>query len=299
MSGTDELINLNELVIKFWTRKWIIVGITFLFAVLGIVYSLSLPNIYKSEVVLIPVEDNGSLHLPSQIGGLASLAGINVGSGQNSKTKLALEILKSRDFIGRFIKRYDLYVPLLAAEGWNENTNTLLINNDVYDEHRNKWIGKPESGNKYSPNMQEAYRKFLKLMEVKQNGESGVVTITIEHYSPFLAQKWATLVVEELNHHISTRESLEAQESIVYLKEQLSETNLSDMKSMLFSLIEEQTKTIMLTNVRDEYVFSIIDPAIVPDLKSKPNRAIIVVVITMLGLLLGMITVLLTGKKEN
>jgi hypothetical protein len=49
---------------------------------------------------------------------------------------------------------------------------------------------------------------------------------------------------------------------------------------MLFSLIEEQTKTVMLGNVRDEYVFKTIDPAVVSELKEKPKRAIIVVVAT-------------------
>ena len=48
-------------------------------------------------------------------------------------------------------------------------------------------------------------------------------------------------------------------------------------------LIEEQTETIMLANVSKDYVFDIIDPPVVPELNSKPPRALICV----LGMWLG------------
>ena len=48
----------------------------------------------------------------------------------------------------------------------------------------------------------------------------------------------------------------------------------------------------MLANVRDEYVFKTIDPAIVPENKSEPKRALICVLGTLLGGLLALIYVL-------
>jgi LPS O-antigen subunit length determinant protein (WzzB/FepE family) len=52
-------------------------------------------------------------------------------------------------------------------------------------------------------------------------------------------------------------------------------------------LIEEQTKTIMFANVRDEYVLKTIDPALIPELKSGPKRALICIVGTLLGIILS------------
>jgi len=57
-------------------------------------------------------------------------------------------------------------------------------------------------------------------------------------------------------------------------------------------LIEEQTKTIMLANVSKDYVFDIIDPPVVPERKSKPSRALICVLGTLLGGMLGVVLVL-------
>jgi LPS O-antigen subunit length determinant protein (WzzB/FepE family) len=68
---------------------------------------------------------------------------------------------------------------------------------------------------------------------------------------------------------------------------------------MLFSLIEEQTKTLMLANVRDEYVFSTVDPAVVPELKDKPKRSLIVAVAIVLGGMFGLFGVLIGSALVN
>ena len=67
----------------------------------------------------------------------------------------------------------------------------------------------------------------------------------------------------------------EAEKSIEYLKQQIANTSLADLQVMFFELIQSQTETVMLAEVRPEYVFKTIDPAVVPELKSKPRRAII------------------------
>ena len=75
----------------------------------------------------------------------------------------------------------------------------------------------------------------------------------------------------------------EAEKSIQYLKQQIANTSLADLQVMFFELIQSQTETVMLAEVRPEYVFKTIDPAVVPELKSKPRRAIICILGTLLG----------------
>ena len=48
----------------------------------------------------------------------------------------------------------------------------------------------------------------------------------------------------------------------------------------------------MLANASPEYLFQTIDPAVVPELKAKPRRALIAVVGTLLGGMLGVLMVL-------
>jgi uncharacterized protein involved in exopolysaccharide biosynthesis len=77
------------------------------------------------------------------------------------------------------------------------------------------------------------------------------------------------------------------------LKQQVANTSLADLQSMFFELIQSQTETVMLAQVRPEYVFKTIDPAVVPEEKSKPSRALICVLGTLLGGMLGVVIVLI------
>jgi len=61
---------------------------------------------------------------------------------------------------------------------------------------------------------------------------------------------------------------------------------------VFYDLIESQTRVSMLADVRDEYVFQVVDPAMVPDEKVAPRRSLIAVLGTLLGGMLGVVIVL-------
>lgn len=287
----DDEIDLRELFTAILQGKWIIIATTLIFAVGAAIYALNLPNIYQSEVLLSPVTEESGLKIPGQLGGLAALAGVNLGSG-GDKTGLALEILKSRDFLGRFIEKHDLLIPVMAAKGWQRDSNSLVIDNDFFDTLSQQWVRKVKPPFQPEPSLLEAYEEFSKLLSVSQDKTSGMVTLSVQHYSPYLAQQWARLLVQAINDEMRHRELSEAQSSIAYLTEQINQTNIADLRTMLFSLIEEQTKTVMLANVRDEYVFKTVDPAVVAEKKAKPNRALIVILAVMFGFMLSALIVL-------
>jgi len=290
----DDEIDLRELFAIIWRGKWIIIATTLVFAVASVFYTLSLPNVYKSEVLLSPVIDDGSLKIPGQLGGLAALAGVNLGgAGGGDKTALALEILKSREFIGRFIEQNDLYVPIMAAKGWNRAENQLLIDQETFDTTSQQWLREVKLPFEAKPSAQETFDKFKKLFAVTQDKSSGMVKLSIEHYSPILAKQWVDKLVIAINEEMRQRELAEAERSIAYLNNQIAQTTIADIRTMLFSLIEEQTKTVMLANVRDEYVFKTVDPAIIPELKAKPKRALIVIVAVILAGMLSVFAVLI------
>jgi capsular polysaccharide biosynthesis protein len=53
-------------------------------------------------------------------------------------------------------------------------------------------------------------------------------------------------------------------------------------------MIEQQTQTIMLADSRKDYAFKIIDAAVAPEDRERPNRTIILVIATFAGLALGL-----------
>ena len=70
-------------------------------------------------------------------------------------------------------------------------------------------------------------------------------------------------------------------------------TSLADLQAVFFDLIQSQTETVMLAEVRQEYVFKTIDPAVAPEEISKPSRALICVLGALLGGVLGVVIVLM------
>ena len=290
-ANPDE-IDLKELFSAIWAGKWIIIATTFLFSVAAVFYALSLPNIYKSEVTLAPAGESGGLNIPGQLGGLAALAGVNLGGKGGDKTALALEILKSREFLGRFIEENDLYVPIMAAKGWDRASDKLLIDPEIYNEATKQWVREVEEPFKPKPSVLETIEEFEKTISVSQEKDTGIVNLSIEHYSPVLAKKIADKLIFTINEDMRERDLSEAEKSIEYLNKKIDETNISDVRIMLFSLVEEQTKTIMLANVRQEYVLKIIDPAVVSEKKYKPARALICALGFLTGIIFGSIAAL-------
>ncbi|MDF3125769.1 Wzz/FepE/Etk N-terminal domain-containing protein [Rheinheimera sp. 1928-s] len=297
----DDEIDLRELFSAIWQGKRIIIATTFVFTLASIFYALSLPNIYKSEVLLAPISQDSGLKIPGQLGGLAALAGVNLGTAGGDKTGLALEVLKSREFIGRFITQHDLFIPVMAAEGWNRADNSLVIDADSYDVATKQWVREVKPPFQPKPSLLETHEELLELLSVSQDKESGMVKLSIQHYSPYIAQQWASWLVQAINNEMRQRDLTEAKNSIAYLTDQLEKTNIADMRTMLFSLIEEQTKTLMLANVREEYVFKTVDPAVVAEKKDKPARALICILGVMLGGMLSILVVLVRyfSNKES
>jgi uncharacterized protein involved in exopolysaccharide biosynthesis len=293
----DDEIDLAELWHAIWSGKLLIIAISGLFAISSIIYAINQPNIYKATTLLAPTSEQGGAgglaKMAGQFGGLASLAGINLGSGGTDKTGLALEVLKSRVFLENFINKHQLLVPLMATNNWDINTNTLIFDDEIYNETTKTWVRDVKAPKKPQPSQWEAYQEFKDIFSITTDKESGMITLAIEHYSPEIATQWLLWLVSDINITMREQDKTEAQRSIDYLTKKLQETQLADMQTVFYQLIEEQTKTIMLAEVSKEYVLKTIDPANAPEEKAKPKRALIVVLGTMLGGVLSVLIVLI------
>lgn len=289
----DDEIDLRELFAAIWQGKWIIIAVTAVFAVASVFYALSLPNIYKSEALLAPAAEQKSAGLSGQLGGLAALAGVSLGSGAGvDKTALAIEVVKSRDFLSRFISQRIQLQDLMAVKSWDLTTNTLKYDADVYNPESQQWLREVKPPKQAQPSLQEAYKALSEILNVSQDKATGMVKLSIEHQSPHIAQSWVQMLIADLNLEMKTRDIEEAEKSIAYLQQQISQTNIADLRTALYSLVEEQTKTLMLANVRDEYALKVIDTPIVPEEKAGPARALICLIITFLGGFIGVMVVL-------
>jgi hypothetical protein len=297
-SDYEDEIDLRELIKVLWQGKLWIIGTTFIAAIISVAIALSLPNIYRAEALLATNEGGGGLSsLASQYGGLASLAGIQLPAGETSKKTIGIAKLQSRKFMADFMERHNIIPELMAVSAYNVNTGELSYDPTVYDPETRIWTRGVEPPLQNKPSSQEAFLDMTEILGVTDDNETGFVTVSIEHLSPLIAYEWVTWLVDDLNREMMLEATAEAQKSIDYLTDQLEKTQVVALEQVFFALIEEQMKTMTLANARDEYLFKTIDPAIVPEEKSGPNRALICLLGTLLGGMLSVLWVLIWRYK--
>ena len=267
----DDEINLMDYWRTLMQFKWMIILITFLSGATAIAVALNMTPIYRAEVLMAPAGDdkNAASALSGQFGGLAALAGINIGGG-GGEIEQAIATLESRAFTNEFIQQQKL-MPILFEEQWDENSKSWKVEDE--DD---------------TPTLWDAYKKFDQdVRSVSSDKKTGMYTLAIEWSDPELAADLANKLVKKINAHQKQAAIIEAQRSIAYLENQLKETSIVEMQQAIYRLIEAQTKNIMLANVRDEFVFKVIDPAVVPEEKIKPKKKLIAVLGVIVGFMLS------------
>jgi len=288
----EDEMDLRELFGVLWAGSRKIIAITVLFGIVSIIYALSVPNQYKATVLLAPAQsDNSDLSgALGQLGGLASLAGVSIGGGESSEAQRAQAVMKSWSFIEDFINDNDLAVQLSAIQGWNKGTNELQINDDVYDTENKQWLTENEFGVKGPPSSWNLFQAFSRRLAVSEDNKLGLVSVSIEYYSPQIAKQWLDMYVVAINAQMQQRQMAKVTNNINYLKAQIEKTSIAEMREVFYNIIEEQTKNKMLAKASPEYAFVTVSPSMVPEQKSQPQRALICILGTLLG---GMLSVLL------
>ena len=286
-------IDLNGLFGILRSGKKIVFACSGLGALIALIIAVSLPNIYTASALLAPAESdsNSFSSLARQYGGLASLAGISLPGGEEGDRKrLGMQLMKSRAFIGDFVERHDILPELMAVESWNESTGEIVFNSDDYDAENKKWVRDVDFPKKSKPSLLEAHEEFMDIFHISEDKETGYVIVAVAHQSPVVASQWVSWLVEDVNSAVKSQHVAEAVKSIEYLKLQASSTPLADLQAVFFELIQSQTEIVMLAEVRPEYVFKTVDPAVAPEEKSQPARALICILGAMLGLIIGVLT---------
>lgn len=299
ISYAEDEIDLRDLIATLWHGKWLIVAITFLCSAGGAGYALFQPNVYTASAVVAPAQDSGSgMQLSGQLSGLASLAGVNLGSGDSNQTAIAKEVLQSRAFLADFIRRHQLEVPIMATIGWSEKTEAWRYNTDMYNPNGGEWL-KDNEGESLKPTDWDLVKAFREQLNVSENSESGMLTLSITSYSPIAASEWLSWLISDINEQMRARDVQEAQARMDYLQKKLGETGNADMQQVFYQLIEKETRTIMLANAQPEYVFRTIDPAVPPQEKSGPKRVLIFLLASILGGMCGVFIVFVRGYFKD
>ena len=265
MNKPDEEIGLAEVWSILYARRVLIASITAAATVVAIAAALLMPPVFRAQVLLAPAADDKAPlgALASQFGGLAELSGINLSSGTSRDTAIAT--LRSRSLTESFIAERNL-MPVLFAQDW--------------DRDARKWKD-PED----APTLWDACVLFDgEVRSVSEDRKTGLVTLTVDWYDASLAAEWANELVKRANARLQNDAVAEGQKAIAFLEQQLARAGAVEVRQALYGLIEAETKKVAVAHAREQFAFKVIDPAVAPRKKFKPQRRLIVVAGFLIGL---------------
>jgi uncharacterized protein involved in exopolysaccharide biosynthesis len=272
----DDSIDFMEVFAALWRWKLLIAGITFLFAAGGVGYALTAEPVFRVEVVLAANEPEQGPNIPSSLGGVASLVGIDLGSASSSNTALALATLRSRIFVEDFIVEEGL-LPVLFADKWDAATQ--------------RWIG---DDLEEIPDVRDAVALFReKIRSITEDANTGLITLAIEWKDPEIAAAWANELVSRINEQLRTKDLENSERRLAILNDLLSKSSLVPIKETISRVMEQEYQTIMLARTETEYAFKIIDPPRIPKERVAPRRRVIVMVAALMGSFVGVFFALL------
>ena len=269
-------------------KRNIIFVITASFFVIAAIYSLIVTPIYRASATISFATDGGSESMNSinavaaKFGGLASLGGINIASSATNR-ETAVATLESRKFTEMFMRQ----------EGILQ-----ILNEDDWDKELGQWKDKDNI-----PSYAKAVRIFSKMRVVNIDIKTGLITITMDWEDKDLAAEWINKMVKQVNQQLQTKQVDDYQRHILFLKKEIQDITNIELANNLYSLIADETNKMMVAATREDYVFTIIDPAIPPDLRFSPKRKILAISGGLLGLIASFFYVFfiesLLKKKED
>lgn len=256
--GRNE-VNVRALIRTAWRHKYVVAITTVVVTLLALYLALTATPLFRGQVVITQVRESemGGLgaSLSNEFGGLASLAGINLGgAGQQHEYE---GVLESRHLVEEFIKRNDVLAQMTHGQ----------------------------------PNPMHLWRAVeifrAQSLNITEDKLKGLITVTVDWTDPVTAARWANAFVALANELIRAKAINDASRNIGYLNKQIAQTNVLEVQRVMYNLIESQTKTLMLANGRTDYAFTVVDPAVTPEKRFSPRRTLMVGSGFVIGLILG------------
>lgn len=319
-----------------WKEKVWVILIVLLSAGLGIIKALSIKDEFVSTGKILPEYQSKSGGL-GQFAGLASLAGVDLGSassggGDAIRPDLYPDVLKSTPF---FLELFKVKVRTKENKEmtFSQFYDTFVLDNKIEDKDTK--IKFPTS-NQYiaisyqtEKNLQNLRERITAVIDKK----TGLITVTVKLPDPVVATIITDYGMNFLTNYITNYRTEKAKRDLKFLAERLDaakgkyytnqskKAQYSDQNQL--SMMKLQAADLQRERIESEYkisstfyntllqkyeeaklklqqetpVIKVLEPPVVPNKKSEPKRAIIVLIATFLGGIFGIIFVLI--RKKN
>tara|TARA_B100000900_G_C20600934_1_gene725569 strand:- start:4190 stop:5263 length:1074 start_codon:yes stop_codon:yes gene_type:complete len=245
----DDEIRLKDIILKVQELKsellssWKVVFITsFLFTVLGFLYSINKQAIYKAELNFVLEDDSGGGGMLSQYSGLASQFGFDLGVSKSSTFTESniLELLMSRRVVEE----------ALLAEVSIDGKKDILINYHIdFNNYREKWSEKVpgiktlvyhhHDRNRFTILQDSVLRLAWKNLteqnvKVQLNDDSNIISVICQSKNELFAKLLVEELVAEVKEYYTYTQTAKARNTLDFIQNR-ADSVLNELKLAEFS----------------------------------------------------------------
>lgn len=284
----EEEIDIMAIIKRLWEKKSFIIKVTCVFAVLGVIVALTTPKEYTASCVVVP-ETKGGAFSSSSLGGLAAMAGINLGASNSGE-------FLSPSMYNKLMNNIDLRKELMQTpinwEGYDEPitileyyTNSTYRKTSVLSTVKKYTIGLPfllyklisrESENinsalplayslgnqgfsMYTNAEQICLKALASKYSIISDKKNGDVTISASMPEPLAAAQLAEAVKNLLQKYIIELKLQKAEVNYEYIKQRYEEAKVVfENKQAEYAKFQDANKVLStaLSRAREEQIRS-------------------------------------------
>lgn len=236
-------------VIWKWKILIIVISIiTVLYTTINTIYQI---DIYQATAVISPIgEEKGSSGLSILSQQFGGIPGISL--PPSSSASEIINLMRSNMLREKMINKYNI-LPVLFPENWDQEKKAWLNNKDI-------------------PTMWDGLRTLDTLIAISNNAKENTISISAEFHDPETTVRLINNLLATLTEHMSNEAEKAANTKRKYLEEQLRATSDPLIRQKIYNLISQQVETAMMSEMKEDFAFKVLDPPRVPDRKIKPER---------------------------
>jgi uncharacterized protein involved in exopolysaccharide biosynthesis len=285
---TTPRVSAYQLAVLLWSRRWLLALFIMGAALASAVYALTCEQQFESEAVVAQAkEETGQLGgaISGLLGQVAGIAGALLpGSGTTIEESVA--VLNSRDFALRFMHEHGV-LPYLFPRLWDPATRSWKDAGGGGGSLWSRLAGDPVVARPPGPSPDDAVKRFNKVRLVVVDRRTSFIHLTVRGPTAETAHAWATAMIADLNEMLRARALGDSRRAVELLSKRAETEQVQSVRTIVSALLELQLRHEVMAESRREYAVRTLDPPSLPDQRSYPRRAHIVLVGAALGFFLG------------
>ena len=353
--NSEDEIDLVEIIKIIWRNRKFIIKVTAAFAILGFIVAISTPNVYTASCTMVP--QTGQKSAGGSLGGLAAMAGINLGSMSSGEVlsptiypKIMTNINFQKELIYSKFHFKGVTEPITLYDYYTNNKYqkfsiigtikkyTIGLPGVIIGAIKGKSLDTVQSETSLLQSLTSREKGVVKLVSasltLNVNSKDGYISLSSNMSEPILAaelaqkgqellQKYITefkiekvasnLEFVERNYEEGKRNFESKQVELARFRDanksfssaiaKTQEEKLTSEYNLLLGIYTElakQKEQAKIAITETTPILTIIEPVVVPNERSKPNRAMLLFIYTFFGVIIGIgITLVIPYIEEN